>query len=310
VWDVVDGLQRLATIFQFVGILKNEKGDLEKPLILEKTDDLPSLKGMVWDADIISRNQSQLVTQTPLIEDDNSSPKAFTQAQRLLVKRAKIQVSIILKESDEKSKYDLFQRLNTGGSSLSSQELRNCILISINHSMYTWLRLLANDENFISCINLTDRVISEQYDLELVLRFLVFRDLDSAALKNIGDLDDFLTKRMRILATSSEFDENKETRYFKETFEILAKMTKGDSFRRYDATKGRFVGGFLVSAFEVVALGVGYNLDHISNQPMDIEKTIKQMWQMQEFIESAGSGKSASSRISRVIPLGRRLFGL
>ena len=33
VWDVVDGLQRLSTIFSFLGIYKNEKGELEEPTI-------------------------------------------------------------------------------------------------------------------------------------------------------------------------------------------------------------------------------------------------------------------------------------
>ncbi|BCL83999.1 DUF262 domain-containing protein [Ktedonobacteria bacterium brp13] len=310
VWDVVDGLQRLATIFQFVGILKNENGDLEAPLVLEKTDDLPSLKDVVWDNDIQLQKQSRLPIQTSLIDSEKAYPKTFTQAQRLLVKRAKIQVSIILKESDEKSKYDLFQRLNTGGSSLSSQELRNCILVSINHEMYRWLRQLSEDENFMSCANLTDRAISEQYDLELVLRFIIFRNLDSAALKNIGDLDEFLTKKMRSIAISKDFDKEKESIYFKGTFEILAKNTGVDSFRKYDVSKNKFSGGFLVSAFEAVALGVGYNLDALYKQPIDIEDKIKQMWKTQEFTEGAGSGRSASARISRVIPIGRRLFGL
>ena len=43
VWDVIDGLQRLATIFQLVGILKNDKDQLEEPLKLTGTTYLPSL---------------------------------------------------------------------------------------------------------------------------------------------------------------------------------------------------------------------------------------------------------------------------
>ncbi|HEV3200590.1 MAG TPA: DUF262 domain-containing protein, partial [Bryobacteraceae bacterium] len=35
VWDVVDGLQRLSTIYQFVGILKDEDGKVQDPLTLE-----------------------------------------------------------------------------------------------------------------------------------------------------------------------------------------------------------------------------------------------------------------------------------
>ena len=45
VWDVVDGLQRLSTIYQFIGRLKDENGTLVPPLVLEPTKYLPSLGG-------------------------------------------------------------------------------------------------------------------------------------------------------------------------------------------------------------------------------------------------------------------------
>jgi hypothetical protein len=49
VWDVVDGLQRLSTIFQFMGILRGENGKCLDPLTLEGTKYLPALKGMQWE---------------------------------------------------------------------------------------------------------------------------------------------------------------------------------------------------------------------------------------------------------------------
>jgi uncharacterized protein with ParB-like and HNH nuclease domain len=97
IWDVVDGVQRLSTIYEFVGIFRDDQGTTQSPLVLQKTKYLPSLEGKKWDDS----------------EDPNNS---LTQAQRLLIKRAKIAVSIIEKESDEMAKYELFQRLNTGGS--------------------------------------------------------------------------------------------------------------------------------------------------------------------------------------------------
>ena len=63
---------------------------------------------------------------------------------RLLIKRSKVSVSIILRESDETTKYDLFQRLNTGGSQLSDQEVRNCVMVMLNRKLYFWLRGLAD----------------------------------------------------------------------------------------------------------------------------------------------------------------------
>jgi Protein of unknown function DUF262 len=50
IWDVVDGLQRLSTIFQLVGILKDEQEQPVPPLILDETKYLPSLKGVQWDS--------------------------------------------------------------------------------------------------------------------------------------------------------------------------------------------------------------------------------------------------------------------
>jgi len=152
VWDVVDGLQRLSTIYQFMGILKDENSINITPLRLEGTKYLPSLEGKEWN-------------------DPDDADNSFNQELRLLIKRAKIYVSIILKESDETAKYDLFQRLNTGGSTLSPQEVRNCMLVMINKDFYDWIKLLASYDKFQECISLSDRPLSESYDLELVLRF-------------------------------------------------------------------------------------------------------------------------------------------
>ncbi len=45
VWELVDGLQRLSTVFQFAGILKEPMGAEVGSLILSGTTFLPSLEG-------------------------------------------------------------------------------------------------------------------------------------------------------------------------------------------------------------------------------------------------------------------------
>ena len=50
VWDVVDGLQRLSTIFEFLRILKDENKDLKPPLVLDKARYLPSHEGVIWES--------------------------------------------------------------------------------------------------------------------------------------------------------------------------------------------------------------------------------------------------------------------
>jgi hypothetical protein len=94
VWDVIDGFQRLSTIYEFVGILKDNAGNLLPPLVLEKTNYLPSLMGKKW-------------------EDLEHPQNSLTPTQRLIIKRSKINVNILMKENNPSAKYELFQRLHT-----------------------------------------------------------------------------------------------------------------------------------------------------------------------------------------------------
>ena len=96
VWDAIDGQQRLSTIFQFVGILRGENGAIRDPLTLTETRYLKALGGKTWS-------------------ENSGSGSGIGQDNQLLIKRSKIDVKIILRESSDDSKYELFQRLNTGG---------------------------------------------------------------------------------------------------------------------------------------------------------------------------------------------------
>jgi hypothetical protein len=289
VWDVVDGLQRLSTIYEFVGLLKDENNRRLPALTLESTQYLPSLDGKRW-------------------EDGGNRRNAFTPAQQLLVKRSKIDVSIILKESDESAKYELFQRLNTGGTMLSDQEVRNSILVMLNKDLYVWMRTLATDPTFVSCAALSDKAIQEQYDMELILRFLVFRRMPKDSLSGLGDIGDFLTERATELARKKNIPYKEEEEAFRTTFAILDEQLASDSFRRYDSGKARFVGGFSVSAFEAIAIGIGFNPRKIKPKAAQIRARAQQMWDDPTFAENSGSGVSASSRVPKIIPYGRARF--
>jgi hypothetical protein len=285
----VDGLQRLSTIFEFVGILQDEQKKKLPPLTLEATTYLSGLKDRRW-------------------EDNNHPDQSLTPAQRLLIKRAKISVSIILKESDDMAKFELFQRLNTGGSMLSDQEVRNSILVMMNREFYRWLRELADDKNFQACVALSDRAVEEQYDMELVLRFVVFRTMAPASFVNLGDLGEFLTDKAKTLAQDKTFSYKKEQAVFEQTFELLESVLADDAFRRYDKKKGRFVGGFSVSAFEALAIGMGYNPKKATANPNSVVEKVKKMWEDADFVNNSGSGIRASSRVPRIIPYGRDTF--
>ncbi|GLJ00474.1 DUF262 domain-containing protein [Sphingobium sp. BS19] len=286
VWDVVDGLQRLSTIFQFMGILRNENGDIIKPLILDATKYLPQLSGVAWDAN----GAVQLPPES-----------------KLIIKRSKINASIILRESDESAKYDLFQRLNTGGSQASDQEVRNCIMVMIRPEFFRWIKNLAEDQNFSDAIALSDRPIQESYDLELTLRFLIFSFMDDADLNSVGDVGLFLSERMRELIDKPQDQLEPLGKAFRETFRLLNDTMSDTPFKRYNKEKDRFMGGFLISQFEVVACGIGWNLA-AGNSPTDISNKVAALWSNKDYTDWQGSGITAARRLPRLIPLGRNLF--
>lgn len=288
IWDVVDGLQRLSTIYQFMGILKDESGELFPPLTLTSTKYLPSLQGKKWN-------------------DPSDEENSLTQELRLIIKRSKINVSIILKESDKDAKYDLFQRLNTGGSSLSPQEIRNCILVMLNKDFFVWLQRLSKHQSFRDSISLSDRPLEEAYDMELALRFMVFSLISEDDLSSIGDVGEFVTEKMTVISTDEKFDQQEFEALFKQTFDLLNQELGDRSFKRYYAAKDKFMGGFLVSQYELVSYGIAYAL-HAGHKVTNIREKVASIWSNEEFTSWSGAGITATRRLPRIIPLGRRLF--
>jgi hypothetical protein len=287
IWDVVDGVQRLSTIFEFTGILKTSENT--EPIALQKTTYLPSLEGKKWD-------------------DPDEPENSLTQPQRLLIKRSKIAVNIVEKESDPMIKYELFQRLNTGGSLAKPQEIRNCILIMLNKRLYELIRSLADYEPFKNCVALSDRLYEEQYDMELVVRFVLLFQKDQEDINKLGgDVSVFLTEGIRKMATEEKLDYEEIEQAFKTTFDFLNQTTGEDTFKRYKTQQDRFLGGFLLSAFEVIALGIGYNYKNLPTKDQ-ISERIKSLWSNSTYQKWFGAGVNAARRLPNLIPLGRKLF--
>lgn len=293
-WDVIDGLQRLSTIFQLVGELRGEDDQKAEPLTLSKTKYLPSLKDKKWQC------------------DDENDPSQLSELAKLSIKRARLDIKIVLNKSDKSSKYELFDRLNTGGSAATDQEVRNCILIMLNKPFYNWLSNLGKDENFRACIPLTERQLQEQYDLELVVRFLTLRNATQDDLSSMLDIGPFLTDKITLFAENSSYDLTMEEEAFRRTFQVLADSLGEDSFKKFSTEKAKYTGASLISIFEVLALGVGHNCLNPSfalrsEKLMEIQRSIPSM---EEFVGSTGSGVRATTRLIITVPLGRKLFAL
>jgi Protein of unknown function DUF262 len=313
-WDVVDGLQRLSTIFEFTGDLRRDEvqdvdpeplsedddvdDDADVPLKLLGTAYLPSLEGKTWG------------------QEDGDTPDSLSGSQRLLIKRAKIDIKIIKRESDEKAKYDLFQRLNTGGSQLSDQEVRNALLIMINQDFYRWLRALRDQDAFQDTVAASDRQRQERYDVELVLRFFACKNAEYDDLNRMRDMGDFLDQSAMDFAESDLFAYELEKSTFTRTFALLDSALADSAFRRFDPAKNRFLGGFSVSAFETVAVGVGSHIDaweagraaDADATFTDLTERVKGMWSNTEFRQRSRSGVRASGRVPYLVPLGKQLY--
>jgi len=295
VWDLIDGLQRLSTIFEFAGTLDGVNNQKVPPSRMTKAKYLPSLENKIWQN----------------LEDERD-PDSLTPQQRIDIKRAKIDVNIIMRESDDAAKYDLFERINTGGSKLSEQEVRNCLLIMANVDFFNAFEKFVENPDFEECIAITDRAKEERYDMELVARFITLRTADMQAVKSrMLDVSNFLSESLVAIATSG-MDLAQERDAFDRTFKLINSSLGTNAFRRYDAEKGRFMGMSQVSAYEAIAIGLGHNINEWnpddSTHCNKLKQRVEGLWEKQEFKNKQGSGVRGTDRILNVIPFARVYF--
>ncbi|EMV1745478.1 DUF262 domain-containing protein [Enterobacter hormaechei] len=290
VWDLVDGLQRISTILALMGELKDDKGELQPPLILKGTKYLPGLDGKMWNG--VGNN-----------EIEKSIKMAF--------KREKIEIKIIKKESDVNTKFELFQRLNTGGSELSEQEVRNCLLIMLDKNAYDRLDELSKYQAFKDSISITERLYDERYDMELVLRLFVLGNSNAQELRGIEEVSEYLTNKVTDL-TNEKFDWNMESQLFKKTFDFIYEVLEDNSFKKFDSQRGAFRGGFHLSAYEVLATGVykslkvgGISDDEVKNT---LHRSSRDIFGDDTFIKHSGSGAKANYRWPRFQELIDKVF--
>lgn len=289
VWEVVDGLQRLSTIFELQGDLLAPNGTLMPQLKLEGTKYLPSLDGMVWTH-----------------QDENL---CLSDAQRLDIKRAKIDVKIIKRESSTQIKFDLFQRLNSYGTQLNAQEMRSALLVAASPEFFARVERMASHSDFRAVVGLSDKQIEERYDLELVTRFLVLHNWPQERITQtaLRDLPQILDDEAVRLATAFPAGFAELERTFIDTFAHISVHGDEDVLRRWDSTKGEFRGPFLTSAFEIIALGLGYNIRNGIPIRSDLLELAKELWSRESMQSGYSTGRSTESRLAEFLPLGREL---
>ncbi len=304
IWDVIDGVQRVSAIFEFIGILEDSEGKPLPPLRLEKGDFLPSLKGKVWKRENEEDGDDE-------DESQKNQTDCFTISQRIEFKRARIDVKIVKEDRNESARFELFKRINLGGTPLSEQEVRNFLTVMINQKFYQFLKELASDDNFQQCTGIPHSNFKEQQDLELVSKFLIYKNIRSEEIQNAKQLSDFITDKIMEFAQNNTFDMEKEKDIFGRTFKRLAEnRLKKNSFVRYDKETDSFSGDFSSDAYNVIAVGIGANIEKWSGDDADqLFLRIKSLWENSRFLKWKESGKEKEAeKTSHLLQLGKELF--
>lgn len=293
-WELIDGLQRVSTILEFMGLLRAPDGSLLPPSILEATKYLPSLHNSVWEASGVISDVSEDV-QRPI-----------DKTQQLAIRRGRLGVEILKRPSDDNTKFDLFQRLNAGGSQANAQELRNCIMLMVNGDYFRAIKAAAEQPFFQTVISITDDQAEKQRHMEMAVRFLVHAQVQY---NNNLDVEEFIDEGIVKLAQAGDYAS--ATNLINQTFRLLNEIAGNNAFRRYQ--NGGHVGKVGLVGLEGIAVGVAKNIDAILALGTEeakefVEGKMQAFWAQPEAASFTSLGLRGTTRIQRTVPFGEQWF--
>ncbi len=285
-WELIDGLQRISTLLEFMGVLKDpDKGTLRRSKLVA-TKYLPSLNGIVWKA-----------------EDGEDG---LDTALQLFFRRHRIDFQILKHPSDPKTKFDLFQRLNRGGAYATEQEVRTCSMVLANPDMTRKIRALASTDAFSSVFRLTEDQVNQQRDIEYAVRLIVHTARD---LPRGSDVQEFLDKGVIDILSSADAGAAVEAATW--TVNLLHDALGANALIPVEDRAEGIAGRFSLRALEAIAVGIARNRVTIAALPNPhdyVRERINQFWQQQEVAEMSASGLRGTVRIARSIPFGAVWF--
>lgn len=158
-WEVIDGVQRISSILWFYGNLENKK-----PLTLKNLEILKELNDK---------------TYSELKKKYSSSVFKFFDMRR-------IDVNLFVSENIE-SEYTLFNRLNTGGITLSAQEIRNFLISKLDNKFYEEIKAFKDTNLCEHVLTISPKQNSEDYRSELLIyaSIIINNDIDFEGKKGI-----------------------------------------------------------------------------------------------------------------------------
>lgn len=283
-YQLIDGLQRFSSYLHL-------RGELEAPHTSP-----PIAKG-----ELLKLQECDIVTDLNGLNYDE-----LPTSLKIRLKRAFVRVEVIRKGSDNKFRYHMFKRLNTGGEELTQQQLRNCTIRMLNPEFLDFNIRLSKKNDYKECIkNISHQQFLGGFNEELVLRYF--------SLKNnkdnfVHDVSDFLTEYMENISDPDinelPFNYVEEEQIFDKTFLILNKSLGDKSFGR--ASGDKIQSNFSVYHFEAICIGIQSRLDDIN--PEDdahielVKSKLEEVKNNQEFIRvTTGGGKNSPGPLNNRI---------
>ncbi len=176
-----------------------------------------------------------------------------------------------LDPNDDTSMYHIFEHLNTGGTLLANQEIRNCVyhgrlvehLVKLNQ-LQEWRQILGKTAPD-----------ARKRDIELLVRFFAMRDLSSYQ----KPMKDFLSKFMRRNKDTSEQVLEHDGEVFRETCKQLKGALGEKPFHVHSGLNAAVADAVMV-AFS----------NHIGSVPKDIHERYQRLLEDEGFKDSTSKG--------------------
>lgn len=290
-WELVDGLQRISTVLEFMGVLRDlDNPKLKLRSILSSTTYLPSLNGAAWE----------------LKPDDPEGTTALEKSLQLMFRRARIDFQVLKSPSDEDTKFELFQRLNRGGVYANEQEVRTCAMVMKNAEFTNALRNITEQRKFKSVFRISEDQERRQVDVEMIVRAAVhtFIDYDEKS-----DVQDFLDKS--IITLMSQEKKEVVVERMSKTIDILFETFGDEALLPKDGAPKDIANRFSLRALEAIFVGVSRNIEKIqrSKNPKEfVTEKVKSFWAQDDVKGMSSPGLTGTQRLKRTIPFGTKWF--
>lgn len=289
-WELVDGLQRISTILEFMGSLRDVDDPTKlKRSVLTGTKYLPSLEGIAWEA----KGEGEVTLE---------------KSMQLFFRRARLDFEILKHPSDAKTKYDLFQRLNRGGEYANEQEVRTCSMVLADRDFTQNLRRIIATDDFKRLFNVTPEQHQRQKDLEYLVRLIV---QNYVAYSPEMDIEEFLSSGILSVIEAGQQADAIDTANW--VIRTLLRVGGEEAMLPPDDRVAGIARRFSLRALEVIAVGIAKNrasLEATVDSDEFIRQRIADFWKHPIVTDLSSSGMRGTTRIQRSIPFGEQWFNI